>query len=181
LTAKRIVRNVLRGANLPDAVIDERLDRWCARYAERYVELLGEADTTGWTTRPDAAAGLARLESRGVRLALVTGNPEPMARARLERLGLARFFPRGQGAFGCEAEERRTLLELARKRAGDWPAGATAEVGDTPADVTSAKADGVRSIAVTSARTEDPGELAGADVIVNDMGEIVRALLGELS
>ena len=181
LTSKRIGRNVLRAAGLPDAAIDERLDRWCARFADRYVELLAEADTTGWATRPGAAAGLARLESRGVRLALVTGNPEPMARARLERLELAGFFPLGQGAFGCEAEKRRTLLELARKRAGDWPAGATAEVGDTPADVSSAKAVRLRSIAVTSARTEDPGELAGADVIVHDMDEIVRALLGELS
>jgi phosphoglycolate phosphatase len=153
------------------------LHHWCDRFAGRYVELLVAADTTGWATRPGAAAGLARLQDRGVRLGLVTGNPEPMARARLERLALSRFFPPGQGAFGCEAEDRQTLLELARNRAGDWPAAATAEVGDTSADVASAKADGLLSVAVTSDRTEDPGELAGADVIVHDMEGIVRALL----
>jgi phosphoglycolate phosphatase-like HAD superfamily hydrolase len=64
-------------------------------------------------------------------------------------------------------------------RAGRWPAEATAEVGDTPADVTSAKAAGLPSIAVISARTEDPSELAGADTIVHDMDGIVRALLRE--
>jgi phosphoglycolate phosphatase len=147
--------------------------------ASRYVELLPDADTTDWATRPGAAAGLARLQESGVRVALVTGNPEPIARARLERLGLSRFFPAGEGAFGCEAEERRTLLELARMRAGHWPAEAKAEVGDTPADVTSAKAAGLPSIAVISARTEDPSELAGADTIVHDMDGIVRALLRE--
>ena len=97
-----------------------------------------------------------------------------MARTRLERLGLARFFPPGEGAFGCEAEERGALLELARMRAGDWPASATAEIGE---DVSTAKAAGFRSIAVSSPRTRDRAELAGADVIVDDMDGVVRALL----
>jgi phosphoglycolate phosphatase-like HAD superfamily hydrolase len=178
LTSKRIARNVLNAAGIDDLTIDERLDRWCAAFAERYLELLAEADTGGWEARPGAAEGLARLQAQGVRLALVTGNPEPMARARLQRLGLERFFPRGQGASGCEAEQRGALLELARERAGDWPAAATAEIGDTPEDVTTAKAAGLRSIAISSHRTSDRGELAGADAIVDDMDGIVGALLG---
>ena len=178
LTSKRIARNVLRAAGVEDAVIDAQLDRWCARYSERYLELLAEADTSDWETRAGAAEGLTTLDAEGVRLALVTGNPEPMARARLERLGLARFFPSGQGAFGCEAEQRMALIELARRRAGDWPAEATAEIGDTPADVATAKAAAIRSVAVTSPRTHDRAELEGADAIVDDMEGIVRALLG---
>ena len=176
LTAKRIARNVLRAAGLADSEIDARLDSWCARFASRYLELLGSADTSGWQVRPGAAEGLARLRSADVHLGLVTGNPEPMAMARLQRLGLASFFPQGEGAFGCEAEERIALLELARRRAGDWPAELTAEIGDTGQDVTSAKAAGFRSIAVSSPRT-DRCELAGTDVIVDDMDGIVRALL----
>ena len=178
LTAKRIGRNVLRAAGVADAAVDERLDTWCAAFAERYLELLAAADTSGWALRPGAAEGLARLQTEGVRLGLVTGNPEPMAWTRLERLGLARFFPPGEGAFGCEAEERGALLELSRMRAGDWPASATAEIGDTSEDVSTAKAAGFRSIAVTSPRTRDRAELAGADVIVDDMDGVVRALLG---
>jgi len=178
LTAKRIGRNVLRAAGVADSAVDERLDTWCAAFAERYLELLADADTSGWAPRPGAAEGLARLQTEGVRLGLVTGNPEPMAWTRLERLGLARFFPPGQGAFGCEAEERGALLELARKRAGDWPASATAEIGDTSEDVSTAKAAGFRSIAVNSPRARDRAELAGADVIVDDMDGVVQALLG---
>ena len=177
LTAKRIGRNVLRAAGVADAAVDERLDTWCAAFAERYLELLAATDTSDWALRPGAAEGLARLQAAGVRLGLVTGNPEPMAKMRLERLGLARFFPPGEGAFGCEAEERGALLELARMRAGDWPASATAEIGDTPEDVSTAKAAGFRSIAVTSPRARDRAELAGADVIVDDMDGVVRALL----
>jgi len=177
LTAKRIARNVLRAAGLTDAQIDSYLDPWCTLYAERYLELLADADPTDWQARPGAGEGLARLQRAGVRLALVTGNPEPIAQARLQRLGLVGFFPPEEGAFGCEAEERAALLELARLRAGDWPAEATAEVGDTPADITSAKTAGFRSIAVSSPRTGDRAELEGADAIVGDMEGIVAALL----
>ncbi|HEX6679431.1 MAG TPA: HAD family hydrolase, partial [Gaiellaceae bacterium] len=175
LSARRIARNVLRAAGLSDTEIDDRLSSWCSRYAERYLELLATSDTRGWEARPGAAEGLARLDAAGVRLALVTGNPEPVARARLERLGLAGFFPGGQGAFGCEAEERTVLLELARQRAGDWPAERTAEVGDTQQDVATAKAVGIHSIAVASARG-GRAELAGADALVGDMDGIVQGL-----
>lgn len=177
LTAKRIARNVLRAAGVADAAVDERLDTWCAAFGERYLELFADADTSGWEPRPGAAQGLAWLQAAGVGLGLVTGNPEPMARRRLERLGLARFFPPGEGAFGCEAEERGALLELARKRAGDWPPSATAEIGDTAEDISTAKAAGFRSIAVSSPRTRNRAELAGADEIVYDMDGIVQALL----
>ena len=177
LTAKRIARNVLRAAGVTDAAIDEGLDRWCASYADRYLALLAETDTSEWATRPGAAVGLARLRDAGLHLALVTGNPEPIARARLERLALSSFFRPGTGAYGCEAEDRTTLLALARARAGNWPAAATVEIGDTREDVATAKASGLRSIAVRSTRT-DPDELAAADVVVDNMDGIVRALLG---
>jgi phosphoglycolate phosphatase len=178
LTSKRIARNVLHVAGVTDPNIDPRLDQWCEAFAERYLGLLAETDTSNWEARTGAAEGLSRLQAEGVWLALVTGNPEPMARARLQRLGLEQFFPRGQGAFGCEAEAREALLELARERAGDWPAAATAEIGDTAEDVATAKAAGFRSIAITSHRTPARAELAGADEIVADMDGIVRALLG---
>jgi phosphoglycolate phosphatase-like HAD superfamily hydrolase len=175
-TAKRIARNVLRVAGVEEDVINAGLDRWCPSYSDRYLALLIEADTSGWATRRGAAEGLARLRDSGVRLALVTGNPESIARARLERLALSPFFPAGTGAYGCEAETREMLLALARARAGDWPREATAEIGDTPADVATAKASGIRSIAVTSPRT-GADELSGADVVVDDMDGIVRAVL----
>lgn len=176
LSAQRIARNVLDAAGLSDTEIDRRLVAWCSRYAECYIELLAATDTSNWEALPGAPGGLGRLEAAGVRLALITGNPEPMARVRLERIGLARFFPAGQGAFGCEAEDRVVLIELARHRAGNWPTERTAEIGDTREDVATARALGIHSIAVGSGRC-DLAQLAGADALVGDMDGIVRALL----
>jgi phosphoglycolate phosphatase len=116
---------------------------WCSRAERRYAELLG--DTSQWR-KPDGADDvLAELERRGVRLALLTGTPEGIARLRMERLGLARFFREGQGAFGCESADRAELIRLAVARAGAKPE-ETVEIGDTPLDEESAHAAGVRAI-----------------------------------
>ena len=144
-TSLRIGRLVLAAAGVDDP---DGLSDWCHRFAERYLELVADADTSAWQAAPDAEPALERLAAAGVRLALLTGNPESIAWARMERLGLARFFPRGQGAFGCEAESREELIALARRRAGSWPASSTVEVGDTPRDASTAQAAGIRSIIV---------------------------------
>jgi beta-phosphoglucomutase-like phosphatase (HAD superfamily) len=94
-TCQRIAREVLRAEGLADDAIDERLGAWCALYAQRYVSLLADATTTAWQAAPHAAE--ARASEVGIHLALLTGNPEPMAHARMERLGLEAFFPEGQG------------------------------------------------------------------------------------
>jgi phosphoglycolate phosphatase-like HAD superfamily hydrolase len=70
----------------------------------------------------------------------------------MKRLGLAQYFEVGQGAFGCDAESRAQLIDLARARAGGWPVEATVEIGDTARDRTSAREAGIRSILVG-----DPG------------------------
>src|SRR5205085_7665207 len=86
-----------RRAGVPEPEIDAALPRWCALHAELYLARLAETDTSGWQAAPGAEETLTELQARA-RLALLTGNAEPIARARMERLGLARFFPEGQGA-----------------------------------------------------------------------------------
>ncbi len=170
-TATAHTRRALAGIGLADAEIDAGLERWCAVFSERYVTLLGQRDTGSWRGAPDAAEALAQIDHR----ALLTGNPERVARVRMQRLGLARFFPEGQGAFGCERERRVGLFELARERAGLWPADRTVAVGDTPLDVETAREDGGRCIAVTTGRyTAD--ELVGADAVISGLGELPAAL-----
>jgi phosphoglycolate phosphatase len=118
---------------------------WCSRAEQRYRELLG--DTSHWRKPESAKDVLAELQRRGVALALLTGAPEGIARLRMERLGLARFFPEGQGAFGCESADRVELIRLALARAG-LPREQAVEIGDTPLDEASAHAAGIRSIRV---------------------------------
>jgi phosphoglycolate phosphatase-like HAD superfamily hydrolase len=164
-TATRITREILRREGLTDAEIDPGLARWCAEVSERYLELLANTDTSHWAAADGAAEALRRIEHR----ALLTGNPEPVARARMERIGLAELFPPGQGAFGCEAEDRAELIAIARGKAGEWPRGDTVAVGDTQADVAGARSAGIRAIGFGAG-------LEGADAVIERMSELPAAL-----
>ena len=174
-TSLKIARLVLHDAGLDDHALDAGLRAWCPEFAARYLELLGHADTSSWEAAPGAAAALSRLQAAGLRLALWTGNPEPMARARMKLLGLDAYFPEGQGAFGCDSESRGELLDLARERAGGWPAAETVAVGDTVRDVEAARATGIRSIAVRAEGSDDG--FPGADAVCDGLDEVSSRLL----
>jgi len=170
-TAPSHTRRALRLAGVPDAEIDAHLARWCDAMSARYVRLLADRDTSAWRVAAGAAEVLAAVEHR----ALLTGNPEDVARVRMERIGLAGFFPPGHGAFGCEREDRVELFELAREREGGWPPEATVAVGDTPLDISSAHAASARCIAVTNGRYGS-GELLDADRVIGDLRDLPSAL-----
>jgi phosphoglycolate phosphatase-like HAD superfamily hydrolase len=173
-TAMASIRTILRAQGLEDERIDAHLVHSCRLLAERYLELLPGADTSHWERAPHAEETLTELAHEH-RLALVTGNPEPMARARIERLGLAGFFPAGHGAFGCEAEDRPELVARALAKEGGWPPAQTVLVGDTPRDVEGAHAAGVRAVAVRSNQIA-PETLVEADLIIDVFADLPRAL-----
>jgi phosphoglycolate phosphatase-like HAD superfamily hydrolase len=170
-TATAHTRRALQAAGFADGDIDAGLARWCESFSAHYVRLLAAADTSHWELGPGAVEALAALEHP----ALLTGNPPAVAHARMERLGLARFFPEGQGAFGCEREDRVALFPLARERAGDWPAERTVAVGDTPLDVSTSHAAGCRCVAVTTGRYDD-ADLAEADAVIGSLDGLNSAL-----
>jgi len=170
-TATAHTRRALAAAGVSAAEIDAGLRRWCELFSVEYVRLLADADTSHWELGPGAHETIAALE----RPALLTGNPPAVARARMERLGLAPYFPSGQGAFGCERERRTELFALARERAGEWPAERTVAVGDTPLDVSSAHDAGCRCIAVTTGQYARH-QLASADVVITDLTQLAFAL-----
>jgi phosphoglycolate phosphatase-like HAD superfamily hydrolase len=170
-TATAHTRRALAAAGFSVGEIDAGLPRWCELFSAQYLRLLADADTSHWQVGPGAAEAIAELDRR----ALLTGNPPAVAHARMERLGLAPYFPPGQGAFGCERERRTELFALARERAGDWPAERTVAVGDTPLDVSSAHDAGCRCVAVTTGRYARH-QLASADVVIPDLTELGTAL-----
>jgi phosphoglycolate phosphatase len=170
-TATAHVRRALNAAGFATEEIDAGLPRWCETFAAHYVRLLADADTSHWELGPGAHEALAALGHP----ALLTGNPPAVAHARMQRLGLATYFPAGQGAFGCERENRVELFALARGRAGDWPAEQTVAVGDTPLDVSSAHEAGCRCIGVTTGRY-GRAELALADLVIANLTQLTAAL-----
>jgi phosphoglycolate phosphatase len=175
-TATAHTRRALAAAGFLAAQIDAGLPRWCETFSAHYLRLLEEADTSDWQLGPGAHEALAALD----RPALLTGNPPAVAHARMERLGLATYFPPGQGAFGCEREQRTELFALARERAGDWPAERTVAVGDTPLDVSSAHAAGCHCVAVTTGAYARH-QLASADVVIAELTQLASALAALMS
>ncbi len=168
------LRHLLLGEGLEHAAIDAGLARWCAVFSELYVPLLERTPTPQWRAAPRVAETLDEL-AQDHDLALLTGNPEPVARARMRRLGLDRFFPAGTGAFGCEAEQRGDLVHLARRRAGDPPLSELVLVGDTPRDVEGAHEAGIRAIAVATG-DYGPTELTDAEHVLGALSELPNAL-----
>ncbi|MEP7334828.1 MAG: HAD hydrolase-like protein [Actinomycetota bacterium] len=173
-TAMQGLRDLLLGEGLERAAIDAGLARWCSVFSERYVPLLERTPTPHWRAAPGAAETLDELAPTH-ELALLTGNPEPVARARMRRLALDRFFAPGTGAFGCESEDRTDLVVLARRRAGDPPLSEIVLVGDTPRDVEGAHAAGIRAIAVATGEY-GKAELSAADDVLGALSELPTAL-----
>ena len=146
----------------------------CQEYARRCPEDLSEFVIPGIPALLESLAG-----RDDVRLSLVTGNFEPIARMKLRRAGLGHFFEPGQGGFGSDDEDRAALPEIARRRAApggaSWPRERTLVIGDTPRDIACAHADGVRCVAVATG--PHPAEdLSAADVVARDAHELARTL-----
>jgi phosphoglycolate phosphatase-like HAD superfamily hydrolase len=119
---------------------------------------------------------LEALDARdGVRLAVLTGNLEPIAHLKLARAGLGRFFEHGQGGFGSDGEDRLDLPAIARRRAGGYPRAKTVIIGDTPRDIACARADELRCVAVATG-PYSAAELAGADVVLESAHDLLDAL-----
>ena len=112
-------------------------------------------------------------------LALLTGNYEAVARLKLARAGIGKYFPTAQGAFGSDSEDRAALPAIARRRAGTagrpYPRSETIVIGDTPRDIACARADGLRVVAVACGPFT-ASELGDADAVVQQPGELRDAL-----
>lgn len=108
---------------------------------------------------------------RHLALGLGTGNVQRAAYAKLGRAKLDSYFD--FGGFGCDHVDRAEVLRKGFERGRARTGVASAHVvviGDTPHDVSAARAIGARCIAVCTG-WHDAGALraAGADVVVADL------------
>lgn len=176
-----IARSILLDAGVSAERIDARADAVRASCCRAYAGLCAD-DLSGCVVdgMPELLGWLSSLE--GVRLSLVTGNYEPVARLKLLRAGIGHWFATGQGGFGSDSEDRAVLPGLARRRAGargtPYPRENTVVIGDTPRDIACARADGDRCVAVTTGRF-GAAQLGEADAVAGDSGQL-QATLAEL-
>jgi phosphoglycolate phosphatase len=182
-TDPEIVRDLMSGAGVDAAVIDANMRTVLDRFAIKLVSTLRSDMVRPKPGIPALVEGLAARKD--VTLALLTGNLEPCARAKLAPLGLNAYFP--FGAFGSDHEQRSELPAIAVERAyratGQRFAGKSVIiVGDTIFDVRCGRGLGVRSVAVAASATpraalaaEQPDALLDS---FSDVEAAITAILG---
>ncbi len=173
-TDGEISREILLAAGVSAERIDDRADEVRERCCRAYAKLCPE--DLSHTVIPGMQALLGDLAAREeVRLGLLTGNFEPIARLKLRRAGIGHYFPARQGAFGSDSEDRAALPAIARRRAGargdPYPRERTVVIGDTPRDIACARADGLRCVAIATG-PYGVEELSGADAVAADASEL---------
>jgi phosphoglycolate phosphatase-like HAD superfamily hydrolase len=131
-------------------------------------------------TCPGVRRLLGRFERTGIVMELVTGNLVRIGWKKMERAGLRRYFR--FGAFGEMARNRAGLVRLAIRhaRAQGWVKRGTPVtlIGDAPADILAARANGVRSIAVATGVVPcDQLRSYSPDLVLDDLRALEPGML----
>ena len=184
MTDRLIVREVLvaLGRSFDDAL--------CDRILEEYVRALREEiQGPGFRVLPGVAGLLAELAAGDATLGLCTGNVTEGARLKLARGSIDHFFewgPEAIAGFAHDGEARELLVRAALDR-GTSRLGRALEpadaliVGDTPRDVSAARAHGVPVLGVATGRYgTDELRSAGADGVLPTLEGAAPALLAWL-
>jgi phosphoglycolate phosphatase-like HAD superfamily hydrolase len=177
-TDGEIARAILVDAGVPP----ERIDAFAGRVREIFCQACFRLlpDDLSGAVLPGVRNLLDWLSQlQDVKLGLLTGNYEPIAWLKLTRAGIGWVFPRGQGAFGSDAEDRAALPAIARRRAGTfhapYPRQHTIVIGDTPQDISCARADRLRCVAVASGPFGSEA-LTDADAVARNAAELPQIL-----
>ncbi|MFN8039741.1 MAG: haloacid dehalogenase-like hydrolase [Acidimicrobiales bacterium] len=170
----QIARDALLAAGVDDDTIDAGLADLVAHMGAGYAEVVAPGARIE-RRLPGVPATLERLLAAGVALGVVTGNAEPVGRAKLAAAGIDHLLP--FGGWGDHPVDRAGLVEVARIAAErhhgrPFPLDQTWVVGDTTLDVAGAHAAGARSLAVpTGPIGRDVLAAVGPDVLLDDLGD----------
>ena len=160
-----------------DGLLAER-----GRFLDAYIPHLHRAlsEVTTGRLMPGIVDVLDALDRRdGVVQGLGTGNFRRGGELKLRHFEIARYFPGCVGGFGEDSEHRADVIGagIERLRNGDAAASRIVVIGDTPHDVSAAKANGAFALAVATGRDSAEDLLAcGADVALADLADVERAV-----
>jgi phosphoglycolate phosphatase-like HAD superfamily hydrolase len=150
-----------------------------ARFVDAYIPHLAAAlvETRG-TLMPGVAAVLDVLSARDdVLQALGTGNFRRGGELKLRHYGIDHHFPDMPGGFGEDSESRDEMIGAAIGRLCDGTRPRLIVIGDTPHDITAARANGAFAVGVATGRNPVDELLAcGADAALEDLRDLDRVL-----
>ncbi|MEZ4695896.1 MAG: HAD family hydrolase [Rhodothermales bacterium] len=148
-TDPQIAMEMAHAVGCPESERDEVVQRSLELYTQRMLDLLPASKVT---LLPGAAALIDRLCSKSdVQLALLTGNVEPIAFAKLAAVGVDKYFT--FGAFGSDSPDRYRLPPIAQQRALDitghlFEKDNIVIIGDTEHDIRCGRSIGAYSVGV---------------------------------
>jgi phosphoglycolate phosphatase len=142
-----IMRAVLNRVGLDDATIDREAPRI---FEQMIAEVTANRDDLRPELCPSIAELVERLHESGKLLGVASGNLEPIGWLKLEKAGLRSRFQ--FGAFSYPLEFRADIFRFGMEQAQDMLGlnAAVYVVGDTPADVSAARAVGLPVIAMAT-------------------------------
>lgn len=151
----QIARLALGRHGLTEGDVDARLVEAVVLMGEAYAAAVSSGSRVH-RLLPGTVALLEHLRDAGFALGVLTGNVQPVARAKLAAAGIDTLLP--VGAYGDTAHERSQLVEMAlldadRHYGTAFPLERTVLIGDTPRDIEAARAGGVRVIAVATGQS----------------------------
>ncbi len=177
----RTDRAIFHDAAVEFGIESERAVSDMPRFIDTYIPHLEAAlgEVTGGTLKPGVEDVLAALDRReGVVQALGTGNFRRAAEVKLRHFGIDAYFPGCVGGFGEDSADRHEVIAMgiARLRNGA-PADRIVVIGDTPHDVSAAKACGAFALGVgTGEFPADDLRACGADAALTDFSDAGQAL-----
>lgn len=180
MTDQAIAREGLRfaGHDPTPASIDALLEAYLVRLEDEL------ARSEKYRVLPGVATVLEKAVREKTAIGLGTGNVKRGAYAKLARGDIHGHF--AFGGFGCDAEDRAELIEVGAKRGAEKLSVPRNEcrvvvIGDTPKDVSAAKAIGAVCIGVGTGGFA-PSELRslGAEHVFDDLShaDVMDAILG---
>lgn len=142
-----ILRDALRLSGLHEEQWRPRLGRACQRLCAQV-----EANKTELraVALPSAADALSHLRAKGALLGVATGNLAAIGRLKLASAGLPSDFDVEGFSDGFELRNEMIASALQKARAVAGEQATVCVVGDTPADIEAARANGLDVIAVAT-------------------------------
>ncbi len=144
-----LIRLMLREAGAPEALIDSSMRGVVELAQALYRQGLPDMRRK---VCPGVRIALRRLHASRVPMGLVTGNLTAIGWRKMEYSGLSKYFR--FAAFAEQASTRAGLVEIAMRQArrAGWLRRETTVslVGDHPNDISAAKLNGIRAIAVAT-------------------------------
>lgn len=161
--------------NLVQAFVGpERVEEAMPLYREYHAQAL----LRGSSFLPGAREVLEKLKAQGYRLAIASNRPKRFSLIVMEHLGMVHFFDRI--LCGDELERAKPHPDILLQLMSEWSVSneEMLYVGDMDVDVRTAKNAKVPMVAVlTGSCLEEDLRANGADIILNDVGELPAFLL----